>query len=532
LGFATRGESSANQYTSVQIFRVPAFRGCSMIQSQRAARFGWFVLGYVVLVILWGAFVRASSSGDGCGSHWPLCDGSLLPSFEGSTKKIVEFSHRVSSGLVFPLVVALGIIVLRQFGKGSAARKAALGSLFFTITEGAVGALLVVFELVAENASIGRGVWMSVHLINTFLLLACLTTTVVFLSGRTLQTFGERISGSIQLRGQGSTVWALGAAIVGMLLLGASGAVAALGDTLFPSTSLKDALYQDFSPTAHVLIRLRMWHPMIAISVGLFLIFATGLVAHLRPAPRVRKLANFIIGVYFAQLALGLLNVVLLAPIWMQIVHLFVADVLWIALISLCLFALDPAAPRRVLETDADHAAVEVAPVKPGVAAFKAYIALTKPRVISLLLFTTLAAMFVAKQGWPGFWLLIAVAIGGYMAAGAANTINMIIDRDIDRRMHRTATRPTVTQQIPTPHATIFAIVLAVGSFAILWSAANLLSALLAMAGLAFYVVVYTLILKRRTWHNIVIGGAAGCFPPLRPGASHPWSDTRRSATR
>jgi protoheme IX farnesyltransferase len=145
----------------------------------------------------------------------------------------------------------------------------------------------------------------------------------------------------------------------------------------------------------------------------------------------------------------------------------------------------------------------------------KAYVALTKPRVISLLLFTALASAIAARGEWPGLGIFLAVAVGGYMAAGAANTINMVVDRDIDYSMQRTRSRPTVTQAIPTDHALWFAFVLSVLSFAILWGFGNLLSAVMAFSGLVFYVVVYTMLLKRRTWHNIVIGGAAGAFPPL-----------------
>ena len=123
--------------------------------------------------------------------------------------------------------------------------------------------------------------------------------------------------------------------------------------------------------------------------------------------------------------------------------------------------------------------------------------------------------MFIAKGGWPGGWLLIAVTIGGYCAAGSANAINMVYDRDIDVRMERTAKRPTVTAEIPASHALIFAAALAAISFGLLTYAANVLAAIMAMAGLLFYVFIYTMLLKRRTWHNIVIGGAAGAFPPL-----------------
>jgi protoheme IX farnesyltransferase len=144
-----------------------------------------------------------------------------------------------------------------------------------------------------------------------------------------------------------------------------------------------------------------------------------------------------------------------------------------------------------------------------------AYIGLTKPRVISLLLFTTLTSAVAAKGEFPSIWLFLALAVGGYMAAGAANAINMVVDRDIDFRMRRTASRPTVTQSISSRHVLIFAFSLALGSFVLLWLVANLLSAVLAFSGLVFYVVVYTMMLKRRTWQNIVIGGAAGAFPPL-----------------
>jgi protoheme IX farnesyltransferase len=157
-----------------------------------------------------------------------------------------------------------------------------------------------------------------------------------------------------------------------------------------------------------------------------------------------------------------------------------------------------------------------VVPVaNPERATWRDYFWLTKPRVISLLLFTTLMAMFIAAGGWPGLGLLVVVFVGGYMAAGSANAFNMVIDRDIDGRMKRTAQRPTVTDRISTRDASIFATALMVCSFLLLWWGANLTTALLAMAGLGWYVLIYTLYMKRRFWSNIVIGGAAGAFPPL-----------------
>lgn len=173
---------------------------------------------------------------------------------------------------------------------------------------------------------------------------------------------------------------------------------------------------------------------------------------------------------------------------------------------------------ERIERLEATSAVVSAQVVERAEAVtWRDYLALTKPRVISLLLFTTLAAMFIAMDAAHPvtFGLFLVVAVGGYAAAGAANTINMVIDRDIDGRMKRTTTRPTVTQRISSRNALLFAFALETLSFGLLWGVANLLTASLALAGLLFYVFIYTLLLKRRTWQNIVIGGAAGAFPPL-----------------
>jgi len=151
----------------------------------------------------------------------------------------------------------------------------------------------------------------------------------------------------------------------------------------------------------------------------------------------------------------------------------------------------------------------------PARATWRDYVTLTKPKVISLLLLTTVGAMFIAAGGWPGLVPLVGLLAGGYMSAGAAGVFNMIYDRDIDQRMKRTAKRPTVTQVVPTPQALLFGITLTILSFATIWAASNLLAALLSWAGIAFYVIIYTMWLKRSTWQNIVIGGAAGAIPPL-----------------
>jgi protoheme IX farnesyltransferase len=468
----------------------------------RFGQYAWGVLVYNIGVALWGAYVRATGSGAGCGNHWPLCNGEVIPP-TAQTHTLIEFTHRASVGVGLFLVVGLFLWAFLAFPKSHPTRTGAKLALLFTFSEALIGAGLVLFHLVEHNESVYRVVAMSAHLVNTFLLLGALTMTALWGSGGRWLT----------LKGQGAVGWALGLGLLGTLTLGISGAVAALGDTLFPASSVMEGLRQDFLPTAHFLLRLRPLHPLIATSVGLYLLLIAGLVSNLRPSPQTRRFGRWLAALFLLELSLGLLNVRLLAPVWMQLVHLLFAYLLWVTIVLLTAAALAEGVPQIEL-TGGPPVPEESSPhVAAGAATWKDYLALTKPRVISLLLFTTLTAMFIA--GRPSLFLFLAVALGGYMAAGAANAINMVIDRDIDARMTRTEKRPTVTQNISSRDALLFAFALAVGSFALLGWAANLLTAMLALAGLVFYVIVYTLVLKRRTWHNIVIGGAAGAFPPL-----------------
>jgi heme A synthase len=197
--------------------------------------------------------------------------------------------------------------------------------MLFIITEALVGAGLVLFELVAYKESVARAIWIALHLVNTFLLLAVLTLTAWWASG------GK----PIQLQRQDIVPVILGVGLLAMMFLGTSGAVTALGDTLFPAGSLAEGLQQDFSPTAHFLVRLRVFHPLIAIVVGLYLIVAARMVTSLRPGPAGKRLAQILSGLFLVQLGAGVLNVRLLAPIWLQIVHLLLADLVWIVLVLL-----------------------------------------------------------------------------------------------------------------------------------------------------------------------------------------------------
>ena len=290
----------------------------------RFAIYAWGVLVYNLAVVLWGAFVRATGSGAGCGSHWPLCNGQVVP-HSPELETLIEFSHRLSSGLAFLLTVGMLIWAFRAYPRQHAIRWAAGFSMLFMITEALIGAGLVVFQLVADNASIARALSIAAHLANTFLLLASLTLTAWWASG------GE----PFRLRGQGTLSGLLALGLIGLLVLGVSGAVTALGDTLFPVSSLAEGLRQDFSPTAHVLIRLRLLHPVIAVSVAFYLILVAALCNSSRYLVATRWLSLSLTVLLLVQLGAGLVNVALLAPVWMQLVHLFLADAIWIVLVLL-----------------------------------------------------------------------------------------------------------------------------------------------------------------------------------------------------
>jgi heme A synthase len=290
----------------------------------RFAKYSWGVLAYNVFVILFGAFVRATGSGAGCGAHWPFCNGVVIPRPQ-RIETVIEFTHRITSGLTLILVIALVIWAWRAYPKGSLLRWSSGAAIFFTITEALVGASLVLYGWVAQNTSVARAVSVPIHLINTFLLLACLAVTAWWATdGAPRKLHWPGVTGLLVLFG--------GLAI---LLLGASGAITALGDTLFPSSSLAEGMAQDFSPTAHFLIRMRIYHPGIAISTGIYLFLATLWVRRRVSEPRLEAITNGLFGLYILQILLGILNVALLAPVWMQIVHLLVSNLVWIAYVLL-----------------------------------------------------------------------------------------------------------------------------------------------------------------------------------------------------
>lgn len=475
----------------------------------KRVHYNWLTIATLlvtVITIVFGAFVRVSFSGDGCGVHWPDCKGSYVAPLDFSQeglKRLIEQSHRHMTAILGIFIFANAFFAFRFFGKGSGARRAATYSVVFTLTEVIVGAILVKFGLVTYDQSWKRAIAMPLHLMNTYILMANLGMLCFFaLTNR-----------EVSWKAKGTTATALQAMIVGLVVIGATGAISALGKTAYAielasANSIAERFAMHLSSTAPALLRGGVLHPVLATSIGLLLTWLAGVVVGQRKSPEVRRAAMWTTSIYWVQFAFGIVNLIASAPAWMQLVHLVLALASWLSMVWLC--------GESLSRTEEIPQTAEVeAPARTAKEIVGALVAVTKPRVISLLLFTTYAAMIVAQKGWPDPWLTLWVMVGGYLSAGAANAFNMIVETDLDVAMERTAKRPSVTGKLSLKEIAVFAWVAAIGSFAMLWAAANLLTATMALCGLLTYVFVYTLWLKRRTWQNIVIGGAAGAFPPL-----------------
>ncbi|MEO8604569.1 MAG: COX15/CtaA family protein [bacterium] len=308
---------------------VPRAVDAPLARTARYATYAWGVLTFNLVVILWGALVRATGSGAGCGNHWPLCNGEMVPRAP-ALQTLIEFGHRLSSGLALLLILGLIIGAWRRFPRQHPARLGAAWSGIFILSEALIGAGLVLLQYVADDTRTARAWWVGGHLLNTFLLVGALTLTAWWASG------GARL----RLRAQGTVAVLLLAALAGVLLLGISGAITALGDTLFPVATLAEGKALTFSPTAHAFVRLRIWHPTLAVAIGALVVGAAAVALRRRRLPGVRQFAFAVVGLWIAQLVLGLTNVYLLAPVPLQLAHLLLSDLIWIALVLLSAAAL------------------------------------------------------------------------------------------------------------------------------------------------------------------------------------------------
>lgn len=304
-------------------------------------RLAWAALIYNVLVILWGAVVRLTGAGAGCGDHWPLCNGVVVPQ-SPALHTVIEFSHRLTSGASG--LLALGLIALTFFTtrRGHPARLGALLTFALIVLEGLVGGVQVLLGLTADSTDPARGLVQGVHLANTFLLLGALLLTALWASGRP----------ALRLRGQGGALGLIAAGLLLTLLLGMAGAVTALGDLLFapaPGTPL-DTVRRDFGTTASLIENLRVIHPMLAVLGSAYLLWMAGALRRLRPSPGVARWGLVLAGVIGLQVLAGFVNVALRAPAWMQLTHLLLACVMWLVTVLLsyeALTALRRVAPAR-----------------------------------------------------------------------------------------------------------------------------------------------------------------------------------------
>lgn len=284
-------------------------------------------------MVLWGAMVRVTGSGAGCGNHWPDCNGQFTPGANLAT--LIEYTHRAMTGLDTVLVAALLIWAFRAYPRRHPARLGATLSAGFLVSEALIGAALVKLEYVGNNESVGRAFWLSIHLVNTLTLLACLALTAWWGGGKP----------AIRAQGKAAAMAVISLGIV--LVLGISGAIAALGDTLHPAQSLAAGLAQDFDPAASIFVRLRLLHPAIAIATAAWLLFYG--VSSIHRWPNARPMALIMMSFLGVQVLAGTTNLLLLAPGWMQMIHLLLADLLWISLVLLCAGTLGEKPSPKVL---------------------------------------------------------------------------------------------------------------------------------------------------------------------------------------
>jgi cytochrome c oxidase assembly protein subunit 15 len=300
---------------------IPAAPTPAIHNTRSATRFAYLTLACFILVVLWGAIVRTSGSGAGCGANWPLCNGDFFPRHP-RLATLIEFIHRSTSGICILLDLALIAWTFRATPRRHLARAAVLCSFAFLILEAALGAVLVLRHYVENNASNARVLMQSIHFTNTLLLMASLALVAWFLSP----------SRSAAARPTPRRAALL--AIFSTIAVGATGSLAALADTLFPSPTLRAALASDFAATSPLLVRMRWMHP------------AAALLAVLCVLPLLRgatRLSRVVLALLLLQFALGFADIVLLAPAWMQVLHLLGADLYWIALVQLAAATLWPA---------------------------------------------------------------------------------------------------------------------------------------------------------------------------------------------
>jgi protoheme IX farnesyltransferase len=465
--------------------------------------------GLAVGLITLGGVVRITGSGMGCGDHWPLCNGRILPNL-ADTLEVIEWSHRWVAALVSFAVAALAVIAWRRHRDEPFLRTPAFLALAILILQIVLGAVTVKFWNAAPTVV--------VHLTNAMVLLGILVVAVL--------RAGERLRGDSVIPGRGPTAallvpaLALVVVIFGAFVANYDAGLYCLG---FPLCA------GELAPPAEALGRLQWVHRVLAFllaghSLGVALASRrmTG-----EGSAGYRRAAWSLLGFVLLQVSVGAAMILSLLPTSLRAAHLFVGALVWTASIVVAFRS------RRVVRAPLAQAADR--PAEPAPESFGGspallnreaepvaepslmadLVTLTKPRIISLLLLTTIAPMYITGHGIPPLSLVLWVLVAGYLMAGGANTVNMWFDRDIDMLMSRTKLRPIPSGRISALGALAFGLAQGALAFWMFWHFVNPLSAWLAFSGYLFYIFVYTVWLKRISAQNIVIGGAAGAFPPL-----------------
>ena len=433
----------------------------------------YVTLALSFLVVVWGGVVRVSGSGLGC-PDWPLCHGEFLPGLDTATR--IEWFHRflgVAGGLS---LMALVLVTIASYRGQRRALALAVAAGVLYVLQAVLGGIVVLLEL--------PDTWVTAHLANAEILLGVLTVLAVEVRWPALAT---------RSRGAPWTSLLLAAAVgtFVLLLTGAyvRGAGASTACTTWPLCD--DGAFPAFGAPA-----IQMAHRWVAAVVGVVILAACVQAwRHRRESAGLGTLSILTAVAFLAQIAVGAANPLSGFSPWALGAHPALASLVWCLTVALTVVAWHPALPSRELVSD--------------------MVALTKPAIMSLLLLTAIGAMFLAARGVPPFSLLAATIVGGAAASGGASALNHYFDRDIDELMRRTRRRPLPAHRVPDEWAIGLGIVLNIIAFAVLALFANVLAAALAIAGTLFYILVYTLWLKRSTVQNIVIGGAAGAIPPL-----------------
>ena len=450
------------------------------------------VLAFGLIVL--GGVVRITGSGMGCGDHWPLCNGEWFPPLDLPT--MIEIGHRWAAALVSILVLAMTAVAwIRHRGERRLRTPATL-ALVLLVVQVLLGAVTVKLALPP---------WVVItHLANAMALLAVILLTALRAGAKATSHARHAAHGQVLATS------ALGFVVVlfGAQVANFHAGLLCLGFPLCNGVILPPASPLAFLPWAHR-----------ALAFG-FLAFVVGLAVRLsrRSDAASRDLLRsvaVVVALTVLQIGLAAVMVLELLPPTLRAAHLLMGTLIWAGLVILAFYSARTPAP--VVEPAGESAVSEhpAGAVLPRPSLLADLITLTKPRIISLLLVTTVAPMFITPAGLPSVSLVLWVILGGYLMAGGANAINMWFDRDIDDKMSRTRLRPIPAGRIPATLGLAFGIALGLLAFAVFWYRVNSLSAWLALGGLLFYVFIYTMWLKRSSPQNIVIGGAAGAFPPL-----------------